>query len=379
MAIDWTKVITISDEDTVDVTCGKEVLYVRGSGSGGSGGPAIWGAIIGDIEDQDDLMDALDTKADASAVNAKADKDIIAGEFSASTAYAIGDYVVYEGDLYRFTAAHSAGAWSGSDAVMITVSAELKTKLSDAPSDDKIYGRKNGAWTETATGYKKVKIYVDPTNTGDVDADGSSAHPFWNFNQAVSVCPERTEGEATVYVAAGTTNGPDVISIRNKKIMFMIQGDVTIQTADQTWQGYNILNSISMDYDSEVTFSGGVVNLSMNKPISILDSNLYVSLAKLTVDMTGSSFGDPGISVGGANAVLRLTGNYYYTGIGAQGSKGINCYDMARAYAYNVFVTNTYTGFQAKDGATIAYGYLNGTVTEQTHTENGGRVYTGAQ
>jgi hypothetical protein len=44
-----------------------------------------------------------------------------------------------------------------------------------------------------------------------------------------------------------------------------------------------------------------------------------------------------------------------------------------------VFVTNTYTGFQAKDGATIAYGYLTGTVTEQTHTENGGRVYTGAQ
>ena len=38
-----------------------------------------------------------------------------AREFSSSTAYASGDFVLYEGMLYKFTAAHSAGAWTGSD------------------------------------------------------------------------------------------------------------------------------------------------------------------------------------------------------------------------------------------------------------------------
>lgn len=36
-------------------------------------------------------------------------------EFSATAAYAVGDEVSYNGSLYRFTAAHAAGAWSGTD------------------------------------------------------------------------------------------------------------------------------------------------------------------------------------------------------------------------------------------------------------------------
>lgn len=36
--------------------------------------------------------------------------------FSAATAYAKGDEVIYDGKLYVFTAAHAAGAWTGTDA-----------------------------------------------------------------------------------------------------------------------------------------------------------------------------------------------------------------------------------------------------------------------
>ena len=35
-----------------------------------------------------------------------------AADFSTSTAYAVGDYCVYQGDLYRFKTAHPAGAWN---------------------------------------------------------------------------------------------------------------------------------------------------------------------------------------------------------------------------------------------------------------------------
>ena len=47
-----------------------------------------------------------------------------AREFSSSTAYAKGDLCLYGGILYRFTSAHSAGAWTGSDAEAVDSSAE---------------------------------------------------------------------------------------------------------------------------------------------------------------------------------------------------------------------------------------------------------------
>lgn len=48
-----------------------------------------------------------------------------ADAFSASTTYAAGDYVMHSGQLYRFTANHAAGAWTGSDAEAVTVGEEL--------------------------------------------------------------------------------------------------------------------------------------------------------------------------------------------------------------------------------------------------------------
>lgn len=44
-------------------------------------------------------------------------KDV--AEFSTTTAYAVGDKVLKDGVLYEFTAAHAAGAWTGTDAAEI--------------------------------------------------------------------------------------------------------------------------------------------------------------------------------------------------------------------------------------------------------------------
>ena len=49
----------------------------------------------------------------------------IAPTFSTSTAYASGSYVWYSGHLYRFTAAHSAGAWVGTDAVQVALADDV--------------------------------------------------------------------------------------------------------------------------------------------------------------------------------------------------------------------------------------------------------------
>ena len=77
----------------------------------------------------------------------------IASEFSTSVSYAVDSYCMYEGQLYRFTSAHSAGAWNSSHVTAVSkITNEIARKLSDAPSDNKEYVRKNGAWSESSGG-----------------------------------------------------------------------------------------------------------------------------------------------------------------------------------------------------------------------------------
>lgn len=49
----------------------------------------------------------------------------ITDEFSSSTAYAVGDYVNYQGDLYVFKAAHAAGSWNAAHVMAVKLGANL--------------------------------------------------------------------------------------------------------------------------------------------------------------------------------------------------------------------------------------------------------------
>lgn len=51
----------------------------------------------------------------------------VAALFSSSTAYGKGDYVTYGGQLYRFTADHAAGDWTGADATAVAIVDEFKS------------------------------------------------------------------------------------------------------------------------------------------------------------------------------------------------------------------------------------------------------------
>jgi len=50
----------------------------------------------------------------------------LAPQFSSSTSYSAGDYVVKSGALYKFTEDHAAGAWTGTDAEQTLTSVELE-------------------------------------------------------------------------------------------------------------------------------------------------------------------------------------------------------------------------------------------------------------
>lgn len=52
-----------------------------------------------------------------------------ATSFGDSQAYAIGDYCIHDGYLYRFTSAHAAGAWSDSHATQVKLVDEVQNKV----------------------------------------------------------------------------------------------------------------------------------------------------------------------------------------------------------------------------------------------------------
>lgn len=62
---------------------------------------------------------------------ASGNTDVTAPLFSASTAYSAGDFVIYNNNLYTFTADHAAGAWTGSDATQTTAGGEISQLKED--------------------------------------------------------------------------------------------------------------------------------------------------------------------------------------------------------------------------------------------------------
>lgn len=57
------------------------------------------------------------------------DMNDVATEFSTSTDYNVGDYCYYNGDLYRFTSAHPAGAWDDADVTAPDLATDLANGL----------------------------------------------------------------------------------------------------------------------------------------------------------------------------------------------------------------------------------------------------------
>ncbi len=113
-----TVVIKLTSEETV-TTIGAFVTNVIRSQTG-------------TIEDPGTIIPSINTLiADIEAALSTIPPDLtdlraaIAPDFSTGTAYSAGQYAWYSGTLYRFTAAHAAGSWTGTDVVAAGVGTDL--------------------------------------------------------------------------------------------------------------------------------------------------------------------------------------------------------------------------------------------------------------
>ena len=84
-------------------------------------------SVDGDVKSQvEEALDAINTLAgnNKTSLSTKADLADLASAFDDTASYAIGDYVAYEGNVYRFITNHT-GAWESGDVINVTISDDL--------------------------------------------------------------------------------------------------------------------------------------------------------------------------------------------------------------------------------------------------------------
>ena len=133
--------------------------------------------------DVTDLINRINTAVGSIPPEYTALLNTIAPTFSASTAYAAGQYAWYDGTLYRFTADHAAGAWVGTDATAAVIGedvAKLKSALnhyqvngSDLTAFEGVYTiLSDGKWSSNANG-RHLAIPIEGITKISIEANSS--------------------------------------------------------------------------------------------------------------------------------------------------------------------------------------------------------------
>ncbi|MBE7005035.1 MAG: hypothetical protein E7425_12315 [Ruminococcaceae bacterium] len=135
--------------------------------------------------------------------------------FSNSANYAVGEYVMYNGVLYRCTTAHSAAAWNADHFMAVTIGAEMKQKTGEFTRNTTnvsstgleytvkqvgsvVYIRFSGAISAAVTGGSTSNFALG-TISG-VSKPSATAYATGFYGQSASV----VEGVCRVAVSSGT-------------------------------------------------------------------------------------------------------------------------------------------------------------------------------
>ena len=256
--------------------------------------------------------------ATQAASNAQAALGDIAPVFDATKAYNISDYVIYtNGKLYRFTTAHAAGAWTGSDVVEVKLAGEVGKLKSDLYGEGvdasggllvNGYYIKNNRQVTASANFNTYKYaisgveYVEITTYGynstaavasDSDYDAST-FPGKTFTASdkmifpsstistVSAWTEKAvvDGYDYLYVSCHKNNTPvvvcyagdgalpisiknenDIVGIKANALSAMYSYSALLNTADKWTPFGNDANGLVPNTIYCITYSSGISNL----------------------------------------------------------------------------------------------------------------------
>jgi len=235
-------------------------------------------------------------KIDTAGLKHFKDKEnaMVASEFSASKSYAIGEYVYYKGTLYKFKAAHAAGAWTNADVDAVKLADDvsvLKESFNrNGLANSNLIGSEGGVLypVEIPTGTTVTMATADGTVIGTTvtlrfhDINGNDiSNGGWSFNHLYS---KRTiitgnGGETAYFVSWSSTPaktvqlnfGSDVLPYEeyNYPIVFMID-----QLKANTYEKHNLIGLDSTLYYPVDIVKNTVITMSTYDNEVLGQSNL---------------------------------------------------------------------------------------------------------
>lgn len=357
-------------------------------------------------QEENSFFSASDANSMNGAINDIMAGKFIAVEFSTSVTYSIGDYVVYDGDLYRFTSAHT-GAWNSSHVTQIVVTDELgrggtwgnitgtlsnqtdlqnalnakanaaalgtMASVNDAPSDDSEYVRKNGAWSTASGGsatYTIAEYYVSPEGS-DSDTGKSESNPFLTIQKAVDSAPDF----GITYIYLLSPDGNDVtfnesVRIVNKNIVWSRGSGSFKLTISGNLNIYNSTFEYTGSYTLYLSTNLTVIDSKFTSYGNINVSRFIINESMVNIDGTLTSAG----SLSLANTSHVYVTDFVYTGTDV----GIYCYGSiyhGRSITAST-ATTPYTislggrVYIDDDADLIPWGNLTGTLSDQTDLQD---------
>lgn len=186
-------------------------------------------------------------------------KDLIAGgliapKFSDQSTYAAGSYVLKNGVLYKFTAAHS-GAWTGTDAEEVTVGSELNRLENSGGGSGS--GLTEDIKTALLACFEKV-AWIDEDGQDYYDALYSALYPPADL---VSISAVFTQGSAVIY---------DTDSLDTLRQYLVVTAHMS-DSSTQTVTDYVLSGTLSVG-TSTITVTYGGKTATFNVTVS---SSLY--------------------------------------------------------------------------------------------------------
>ena len=245
--------------------------------------------------------------------------------------------------------------------------------INDAPSNSKEYVRKNGAWAESSSGKLGGQLfYVDATNGSDNNDGLSAATAFKTLQKACnSVDYGRGLKPSGIYVAGGTYGEVDV---SNKNLNINLTGNVTM--------GHFIADNCELRIWKYSSSSYSLTLSQLHAYLKLINTNLYTD-CELTINsdpiyIDSSGYWGAGITADRSKVVIDndLTITVDATAISQTGAC-IRAYNASHVYVKDLDFTSD-VGIDSRSGAIVAYDTLTGTMTTETVTATGGRIYSGA-
>lgn len=240
------------------------------------------GTVVSSIQD---LIDSIDTAVASIPVDYSSLLTTLAPAFSTGTAYTAGQYVLYDGAIYKFTTDHAAGSWNSAEVVAANYGNDLSSLLSAIEKDAE------GKYPFEIVNGEYVKRSADSTN-GRFDPYSSWSRSNFIYCEGLDYVYVFMASSSNLQYNAFYSEKDDTTAISG----FSVNGNTLTKVEVPTGAKYFVISNATSVIEDSYALSyenTEIKNISSNisdieNDISEIESDLSAESSKVTKLQNGN-------------------------------------------------------------------------------------------